>query len=131
VKTLLIALISLIATPALAADLTCTVPSAAIPRAQELCEELRVSLRVRPADWSNDVCATELLRQGLLQAERKVTKREAQATVNTAISDAVSAYEGDHPRAVTHSFCGDGITDSEFGEECDGGGSCTADCRVQ
>jgi hypothetical protein len=26
-------------------------------------------------------------------------------------------------------YCGDGIVEHSFGEDCDGGGSCTSDCH--
>lgn len=119
----LVLVLVLFASPALAADLTCSIPAAAVPRAQELCELLRVKLRVRTTDWSNDVCATELLRLGLLQAEKVATKAEAKSVTGTMLSDAVAAMHAAHPIQATVAYCGDGQVDSIGGyvEECDDG----------
>ena len=123
--------------PIRAADLTCTVPpGAAVTKAIELCEVLRLRLSVRAADWDNDVCATEFLRIGLETGERTRARNEAAATTRTVVRDAVAAFRADHPPSVASAFCGDTIVDVEFGEECDDGNDvdgdgCSVDCQTE
>ena len=64
---------------AFAADLTCTVPQANIARGQQLCEDLRLQMRIATANWSNNKCASEFLRLGMIEVERRVTTRQANA----------------------------------------------------
>ncbi len=103
-----------------AVDLTCTVPAAVVSRGVELCSELRLTLRVRAADWNNNVCATEFLRLGFLQAEKTSTRRAAQAAVRDAVTTAIDTFDARFPRTPA-AVCGDGTLDVEFGEECDDG----------
>jgi len=109
-KALLILLVLALPLPAFAADLTCTVPTAAVPRAVELCEELRLQMRVRTADWNNDVCASEFLRIGLRTGERASTKRAAQSTVRDTVNDA--DFEESYDSSVCNAESGDGRTTS-------------------
>ena len=132
---LLVILMLLLPVPALAANLVCTVPNAQVPRAVELCEELRQNLHVANANWSNNVCATQFLRIGLRSGERKSTKKASQATVRNDIDIALTAFDEDFPRPVA-ARCGDGATDSEFGETCDDGNTvsgdgCSEDCQTE
>ncbi len=127
----------LAASTAYAADLICTVPAANVTRAVELCEELRVEMRVRSVDWNTNVCASQFLRLGLLAGERTVTRRTIQAVVATAINDAVVTYESTWPKP-TRAVCGDGTLDSEtpFNEACDDGNNvngdgCSDSCVVE
>ncbi len=120
---------------AFAASLTCELPAAYVSRGVELCEELRVRLHVRTADWSNDVCASEFLRIGLLKGDRDSTRREASRTVSDAVNDAVATFEASWPR-ITAATCGDGILDTEFGESCDDGNrvngdGCDFQCNIE
>lgn len=117
----------LLAAPAGAVDLVCAVPAAAVPRAVEICETLRLQKRIRAADWSNDVCATELLRIGLVTTERKIATDTARRTTRTIVNDAVVAYQANHPTALTAAECGDGTTDAEYGETCDDGNRTNGD----
>ncbi len=120
-KTLIILLAMFVAAPAAAVDLVCTVPAAAVTRAGERCEILRGKRQVRAGEWSNDICATEILRLGLLAVERSDATRTAQMANASAVNDAVSANEANHPSATTSVACGDGTADAEFGEACDDG----------
>jgi len=115
---------------ALAADLVCTVPASNVARSVELCEELRLAMNVRTADWNNDVCATQFLRVGLLEGERLSSTRSARATVSNAVANATEGFKQTWPRPVG-AECGDGILDTEFGETCDDGGNsvtCNGNC---
>ncbi len=122
--------------PVFAVDLTCTVPAgAATTRGGELCEILRQQLKVRPADWSNDACATELLRQGLRNFEGSVTRLAALVTADSTLSSALSTFDTNHPESVTAAVCGDGVvddTDPDLGEQCDppNGTTCDAGCKT-
>jgi len=118
-----------------AATLACDVPTANVVRSAELCEELRVRLRVRTADWDNDVCATEVLRIGLIEVEKRVTKNSFTQSANTVVRDAVSDFTSTWPPA-TPAICGDGTLDTEFGEECDDGNQtpgdgCDSRCLIE
>jgi len=128
-------LIVLYAPVALAADLTCTLPAAYVSRGVELCEELRLRLHVRTADWSNDACASEFLRIGLLTGDKDSTRRAARETVNDAVNDAVDLFNTNWPRIVP-ATCGDDTLDTEFGEECDDGNlingdGCDDSCTIE
>ena len=120
----------------LAVDLTCTVPpGAATTRGSELCEMLRQHLEVRPADWDNDVCATEFLRRGLKMYELQVTKAAAEETVRDAVHDARIAFDANYPPDFTPAVCGDGVvddTDPDLEEQCDppNGTTCDDNCQT-
>ena len=116
-------LLLLLPSLAVAADLVCTVPPAAIPRAQELCDELRIQMRVNSINWNNNQCATEMLRIGLLEAERRSTKMVVQDTVRNAVIDAVADLKADIPITAIRAFCGDSNVDviGNYIEECDNG----------
>ena len=115
-----------VATPSMAVDLTCTLPTDYIARGVELCEELRVRLRVRSSEWDNSVCASEFLRVGMLKGDRDSTRLASQQTVSQAVNDAVDSFNVDWPR-ITAAFCSDGTLDTEFGEECDDGNQVNGD----
>ena len=117
----------LLAAPAFAVDLVCTVPSGAtVTRAVELCEEARLALRVPSATWTNDMCASYFLRLGLIEAEKRSTKRSFTASVNSAVSDAVAALTAVWPPPVS-ARCGDSVVNTEFGETCDDGNTISGD----
>lgn len=136
---LAIAAAAAIATPARAVDLTCTIPSAAVPRLMELCEELRLELPARAADWSPSICVSKLLRAITLETERDTvraqTRRTVAHTVNVAVSDLAAKWPDEIPRAR----CGDGILDTigpHHIEECDDGNrqpndGCDSQCRIE
>lgn len=132
-----ILILALVATaPAIAADLTCTLPDAYVPRGLELCEEMRIRMHVRSSDWSNDVCASEFLRIGLLTGDKASTRRAARATVSQAVNDAVDSFNIAFPRVAFIAFCGDSILDTEFGETCDDGNTdpldgCDESCNIE
>ena len=120
-KRLLLVLILLPLTAG-AADLPCVVPTANVARAIELCEQLRINLRIRSAEWSNDICATQFLRIGLLAGERATSRRAANTTVQTLVNDAVTTFSSTWA-VPEQAECGDGTLDTEdpFSEECDDG----------
>ncbi len=134
-KRVLLGLIVLaFATPAHAANLTCTVPSAAVSRASELCDLLRISQHVRSADWDNSICASEFLRRGLRAFEATVTKAAARQAGKLQLRQTLNDWDTDFPLAVIAARCGDGTLDSEYGEECDDGNTadedgCDSSCR--
>jgi cysteine-rich repeat protein len=126
-------LVTVFAGQAIAADLTCTLPAAYVSRGVELCEELRLRLNVRTADWSNDACASEFLRIGFLAGDKKSVQRASSSTVSDAVNDAVASFTTAWPRIVA-ATCGDGTPDTEFGETCDDGNAssnddCTNSCE--
>ena len=136
-KRLLLSILFIcLAGPALAVDLVCTVPSGAtVTRAVELCEEARLALRVPAASWSNDACASWFLRVGLIEAEKRSTRRSFTQSVNGAVGDAVAALTSVWPPPPS-SRCGDNVTDSEFGETCDDGNringdGCDSSCIIE
>ena len=104
-----------------AANLTCVVPSAAITRALEMCEVLRLSMTIGSPNWSNDECATEFLRRGLRNFDAEFTRSEAQQAVRNDVRDTLLTFDTNYPVAVVEAFCSDGTVNSEFGEECDDG----------
>jgi cysteine-rich repeat protein len=133
---LLSVILTFVAGTAFAATLACEVPTANVVRSIELCEELRLRLRVRASEWNTDVCATEFLRRGLIAGEKQVTKSAFNTTVNAVVGDAVNDFTSTWP-APTRAFCGDGTLDTEdiFGpEECDDGNDVDGDgcssCRI-
>jgi cysteine-rich repeat protein len=127
----------LVAAPATAVDLVCTVPDAGVARAQELCTVLRTRARVRAADWTNTVCVNEVVRIGLLAVEHEVSTIAAKAARRAMVTDATNAFKANYPSALPAPVeCGDGTLDAEFGEECDDGNTesgdgCDAGCALE
>ena len=134
VLALLILLV--VALPAGAAQITITVPDAAVPRLQALCAEIQSRFRVIDANWSNQHCAEWLVLNGALDVEEKVSRRAAQTFVRDAVSTAVDDFKGDFPEPFVRSYCGDGNTDLQYDETCDDGNvvsgdGCSASCTVE
>lgn len=136
-RLFLLLLVAVFAAPANAVNLTCVVPGPNVTRGVELCEELRQQLRVRSADWDNDVCASQFLRIGMLAGERQSTRRAASATVAGLVNDAVVTMQSTWPQP-TRAVCGDSTLDTEtpFLEECDDGNltngdGCDDGCRIE
>lgn len=140
IRFLLCAVVALaLAAPSVAATIQCEVPNPYITRATELCEELRLRLRVRSADWSNKVCADEILRVGFRTVDASSTEKDAKATIRAAKEAALSSFDTNFPISAVQSTCGDSIADAEFGEQCDNGpanddgagsGGCDSDCQL-
>jgi len=137
ILALVVPLLLLATAPALAADLTCTIPAANVARAIELCDELRQSLRIRSTEWNNDICATQFFRRGLREGERLSTTRSESEAAAAAITAAVDLFESTWSPPST-AICGDGTTDTEapFEEECDDGNNadgdgCSNACRTE
>ena len=141
-RMILTCLIGLIAAPVFAANLTVTVPAAAVVEATQQCERQRVLLRVAASDWDNDICATFMVRLGIRTSLLQEVKAEGKVTVETAVNDASVAgqstmndYDEDFPLPATPCSCGDSIVGgcTEFGEDCDDGGesaTCNQDCTT-
>lgn len=126
-NTILAALLFLLATGAMGASLTVTIPQSAVPDATTRCEELRVSLRVLTASWSNDLCATIFTRMGLRNWVATQTRIDQTEVVDSAVGSALSQFDNDWVDPFTSSYCGDNTTDVEFGEECDDGNNIPGD----
>ena len=133
-KTILALILLLAAGSVLAADLTVTVPAAAVTEASAQCDRQRVLLRIRPADWNNNVCATVMVRLGvrtsLLQEENEASRAAVVAVTNASSVSAqaeLNAFDVNFPLPVTPADCGDSIVDTEFGEECDDGNTVSGD----
>jgi len=138
----LIALLFLVS-PVLAADLTVTVPAAAVTEASAQCDRQRVLLRVRAADWNNDVCATVMVRLGIMASltadkadDTSALVNAAQSSGNNAAQDALNAFDANFPLPVAPAVCGDSVVDTEFGETCDDGNvingdGCDIDCIIE
>ena len=128
----------LISGPSWAADITCSIPDLALARAIELCEVFRTELGIRQADWTNKVCADELLRKGFKRLHSiDVNLSEAQTARDTvATSEANFAIA--FPISTTPASCGDGTLDVNMpiggfpGEECDppDGVTCDDTCQL-
>ena len=128
VSRIIIAALFFLVAPVQAATLNCTLPAANVARGLELCEELRVQLRVRSAEWTNDVCATQFFRLGLVEGERRSSTRTANASVAAAVNDALTSFQSTWVRP-TRATCGDGTLDTEvpFSEQCDDGNNTDGD----
>lgn len=134
-KSVILVIVFMFSTSADAVDLVCSLPAENVDRSVELCEELRLSLHVRTTDWNNDVCASQFLRIGLIEGERRSTRRSFNRTLSTAIGEAVESFKSTWPKA-TAAICGDGTLDTEFGESCDDGNvvngdGCSASCVTE
>ena len=133
-KTILALILLLAAGSALAADLTVAVPAAAVTEASAQCDRQRVLLRIRPADWNNDVCATVMVRLGVRTSLLDEQTNALSAAVTTARNSAsvasqavMNIFDSNFPLPVTPSVCGDSVVDTEFGEECDDGNVVSGD----
>lgn len=129
-KALLIAIILLLPGISQAAVFVCTVPTAGETRMGQVCEVLRKQLHSRSADWSGHICASYLMAIGLEQVHAEKARNNAHETVRDAEGQARRDFRADHPSPVTKAFCGDGTTDTEYGEQCDDGNNDPNDtCR--
>jgi cysteine-rich repeat protein len=120
---------------ALAADIVMTVPDPAVPRIVELCQDLRLRLNIRVADWSNEVCATEAFRIGMREVDKRVETADVHAVTRTQVKDSLVVWDANFPRTPA-AFCGDNTLDVEFGEQCDdgnriGGDGCDRSCQTE
>ena len=119
-----------------AADLTVTVPAAAVPKSVEMCELLRQEVRVRTAEWSNDLCATLMLRVGVRVYVDRFERQGAQQTIDDTVQAEIDAFDANWPPPYAAAYCGDDILDIEFGEQCDDGNTtqgdgCDHKCRIE
>lgn len=126
-KLLATMIVLFLAAPIGAADLTVTVPSTAVANAVEMCDIMRVQMRVRQSNWSNDICAGEFLRRGLRLFTANEKKKEVQKDLRIEINTAVRDFDTGYPVQAVLAVCGDSITDTEFGEECDDGNEIDGD----
>ena len=115
-----------------AANLIVVIPGSAVPKGVEMCEVLRQELRVRAADWSNDLCATIFTRVGMRVYVGRVERQGQQQTIDAAVDAEIALFDTNWPKPFTKAVCGDGILDTEFGEECDDGNNDSGDgCDVR
>jgi cysteine-rich repeat protein len=119
ITTLAIALLSVGA--ASAADLICTVTPSGVARGTELCNILRVEMRIPLSRWDNDACATEFLRRGLRDYDAATTRSAARLAVANDVRLALKAFDANHWFPIAPALCGDDEIDTEFGETCDDG----------
>lgn len=126
-KKILTILMILTASASMAADLIVTVPAAAVPDALARCDELRVTYKVRAAEWDNDLCATVFTRLGLRNFTVSQERKDATQTVTDAVQTAIGQFDLDWAEPFVSAYCGDDIIDVEFGEECDDGNSTPGD----
>ena len=135
-KRLIAIVLFMAASIAPAADLTVVVPSSAVPKAQEMCEVLRLELHVRAAEWSNDLCASIFTRIGLRVYVQRQERQGAQQLIDAAVQAEIEQFDADWAEPFTRAYCGDTITDVEFGEQCDDGGiepgdGCDQRCQIE
>jgi cysteine-rich repeat protein len=133
-KRLIALVLFLAASLTAATDLTVTVPQAAVAKAVEMCDVIRVELRVRSTDWNNDTCASVFTRIGLRVYVQRQERQGQQQAVDDAVQAEVDLFDANWPVPFIRAYCGDGILDAEFGEECDDGGNedgdgCSARCK--
>jgi cysteine-rich repeat protein len=128
VRTLIALFVLFAAVPALGATVTCTLPNDNVTRATELCDELRKRLRVRSSEWDNNICASQFLRIGLLDQERRTSRNTAREAVANDVSTALNDFKSTWA-VPTAAICGDGTLDTEapFLEECDDGNNTDGD----
>ena len=134
---ILILVLMLLAPAASATDIVCSLPAANVVRSLELCEERRIRMGIRLSEWSNEVCASEFFRDGLINAERQSATRFIRKVNRDFVNNEVDTYEATWPKLIA-AFCGDGTLDTEvpFNEECDDGNQtdldgCDASCNIE
>lgn len=135
-KRLIALLLFLVAGTVSAADLTVTVPAAAVVDALTRCEELRVASRIRIGEYSNDLCATIFTRLGLYSFTVTGVRQDEAEIMEDAVNVAIAQFNADWPVPYVPALCGDGTLDTEFGEECDDGNlesgdGCDVDCVIE
>lgn len=122
----------LVASASTAANLTVVVPQPIVQKAQATCEILRNELRVRSSEWSNDLCATLFTRIGLRVYVAREMRQGQQQVVDAAVDAEIADFDSKWAEPFTRAYCGDSITDIEFGEECDDGNNDSGDgCDVR
>ncbi len=128
----------LIAPTAYALSPTCEIPVAAETRFAELCEIIRRERRIRTADWSEDACATNFMRIGVRRVELKHRAGNAQEAMSNIVQSDMNTFDADFTdeSRTLETRCGDGITQTEFGETCDDGNrdsgdGCDGRCKIE
>ena len=99
-------LIALLLMPSLAQAETCTIPAGSATDKATYCEEFRQELRVRSTAWSNDLCATQLVRLGLEARLVTATRGNTQEIINDAIDVQRNRFRAAFP-LPTQATCGD------------------------
>jgi cysteine-rich repeat protein len=134
--TLVAALVVACSAPAGAVEVVnCRIPDPGYPRFQALCEALRIEERQLPADWGEVKCASEFMRRGKRRFAVSRAEWTAKYTVQDAKRDEENNHDANHGKAFVRTWCGDGIEQLEFGEECDDGNDietdgCNSSCEI-
>lgn len=137
----LLAILLLLPTVALGADVTATIPAGdATANGIAQCDNLRVFHRFRLADWSIEICASLMMRDGLrveTQRNATITRNDSVAVCTSTANDTrqgtMNTFDTDWPLPITPAICGDSTTDAEYGEDCDDGGesaACNSNCTT-
>ena len=100
-----------------------TAPEAARVSILKACEALRIESRLLPVNFDKHICAKEMFRRQVLDFRVSHARTAAQVTVNGAGQVEARASNQEFPKSdvFVTTFCGDGIPQLEFGEECDDG----------
>jgi hypothetical protein len=107
-----------------------TVPAAYAPRAGDLCDHIRLKYGWSTLTWSIEKCANLGIREILEQWDRTYTTDASNLAARTAMKDAIGDFNTEFPLVVDDA-CGDGVVDTDLGEQCDGGAGCNEECRTQ
>lgn len=110
-----VAFIVVLAQPA-TTEITVEFPDARLAALDALCAEIAVQREFR-LPFTRAQCLVAI-----------ATKQVARARVTRDTGTARRRPRYNDP-TVIKAICGDGVVDAHLGEECDGGPSCTVDCR--
>jgi hypothetical protein len=118
-RSLLIALVLLLASPALAFNVTVTIPDTAGPELVITCASVEQEYRAKPP--TNPECAAMLIRIGQIEVKRKQALRDAESAKRALIAERIAEVTTVFPEPLRPAVCGDGEIDASTNEECDDG----------
>lgn len=116
----------------LGAQVTIVVPGNVVTKAQQLCEQLRKDLRAR--SMTNPECAQEFFRRGLRDFAARKIRDDARSQAQDTARAELDQFDQAFPVQLDIAMCGDGVVDTEFGEQCDdanqdNGDGCSGSCQ--
>lgn len=128
-------LVVLFSIPSLAVTVTVEIPAGAVAASDEICETVRLKLH-KPFTMTKADCLQLIVNDGLRRFYFDGRKAVNDRTARQATSTQVSAFSDLLFDPIPAAFCGDGIVDPIYGEQCDDGNTangdgCSSECQTE
>lgn len=134
IKALILCLTLAIPSLAGAAEVTVTIPDAAVADLVQACQRMAVMERMKVP--TNAECGARLIRMGANELVKDIIVRQSRVDARDALNAKRIELAADFPDPLTPANCGDGETDVHLGETCDDGNripldGCDEACRIE